>query len=439
LRQIKAFLVLTYKETIEYLYSRLPVFHRIGAAALKPGLQNTHALLKIVGNPEVKFKSIHIAGTNGKGSTSHYLAAILQCAGYKTGLYTSPHVKDFRERIRLNGQMISKAYVVKFVEEELPKFEGIDASFFELTVALAFKYFAEKKVDIAVIETGLGGRLDSTNVITPELSVITNIGFDHTDLLGNTLPEIAAEKAGIIKPSTPVVIGETNTETQAVFAATAKASGANILFADKQYNVISHSDFSAAKPTLGIKVQDKKGKVKEYQSELTGQYQLKNILTVLTTVDELRKLGYTIPDKAVKQGLANVVSITGLQGRWQVINKKPLAIADTGHNFDGIKQTMAQLKQVNKEQLHIVFGVVADKDLAKVLPLLPKNATYYFCRANVPRALDAALLFETATAAGLNGLPYPTVKKAYNAAKKNAAPNDVIYIGGSTFVVAEAI
>lgn len=439
MRQIKAFLVLTYKQTIEYLYSRLPVFHRIGAAALKPGLQNTHALLKIVGNPEVKFKSIHIAGTNGKGSTSHYLAAILQCAGYKTGLYTSPHVKDFRERIRLNGQMIAKGYVVKFVKDELPKFNGIDASFFELTVALAFKYFAEKKVDIAVIETGLGGRLDSTNVITPELSVITNIGYDHTDLLGDTLPKIATEKAGIIKPSTPVVIGETYAETKVVFAATAKASNAPVIFADKEYSVTGHTNFSAIKPKLSVQVKDKKGVVKEYASELTGQYQLKNILTVLTAVDELRKLGYTIPDKAVKQGLANVVSITGLQGRWQVINKKPLAIADTGHNYDGIKQTMAQLKHLNKGRLHIVFGVVADKDLAKVLPLLPKTATYYFCKANVPRALDATLLFETAAAAGLNGLAYPTVKKAYNAAKKNAAPNDVIYIGGSTFVVGEVI
>jgi dihydrofolate synthase/folylpolyglutamate synthase len=430
---------LTYSETIEYLYSRLPVFHRIGAAALKPGLQNTEALLKIVGNPERSFKTIHIAGTNGKGSTSHYLAAIMQCAGYKTGLYTSPHVKDFRERIRLNGRMLSKAYVVKFVAEELPRFKGIDASFFELTVAMAFKYFAEKKVDIAIIETGLGGRLDSTNVISPELSVITNIGFDHTDLLGDTLPKIASEKAGIIKPNTPVVIGETQAETKTVFIETAKRNNAAIVFADKEYSTIGHTNFSAVKPKLSIKVKDKKGAIKEYASELTGQYQLNNILTVLTAVDVLRKQGYSIPDKAAKQGIANVVSITGLQGRWQVVNKKPLAIADTGHNYDGIKQTMAQLKHLNKGHLHIVFGVVADKDLAKVLPLLPRNATYYFCKANVPRALDAGTLHKTATAANLKGLPYPTVRKAYNAALKQASTNDLIYIGGSTFVVGEII
>jgi dihydrofolate synthase/folylpolyglutamate synthase len=430
---------LTYNQTIEYLYSRLPVFHRIGAAALKPGLGNTEALLSILNNPEQKFKSIHIAGTNGKGSTSHYLAAILQCAGYKTGLYTSPHVKDFRERIRLNGQMISKAYVVKFVEEELPKFNHIDASFFELTVAMAFKYFAEKKVDIAVIETGLGGRLDSTNVITPDLSIITNIGYDHTDLLGDTLAKIAVEKAGIIKPDTPVVIGETHTETKAVFTETAKRNNAPIVFADKEYSVTGVADFSAQKPRLTVTAKNKKGEAKHYTSELTGQYQQKNIATVLAAVEELRKQGYTIPDSAVKKGLANVVTITGLLGRWQIINKKPLAIADTGHNYDGIKQTMAQLKQLNKGHLHIVFGVMADKDLAKVLPLLPRNATYYFCKANVPRALDANLLYDIATGAGLKGLPYPTPRKAYNAAKKNAAPNAVIYVGGSTFVVGEIV
>lgn len=432
-------IVLTYKQTIEYLYSRLPVFHRIGAAALKPGLGNTEALLSILNNPENKFKSIHIAGTNGKGSTSHYLAAILQCAGYKTGLYTSPHVKDFRERIRLNGQMISKAYVVKFVEEELPKFSKVDASFFELTVAMAFKYFAEKKVDVAVIETGLGGRLDSTNVIKPDLSIITNIGYDHTDLLGDTLAKIATEKAGIIKADIPVIIGESHAETKAVFTETAKRNNATILFADKEYSINGTANISAQKPHLAVMVKSKKGKAKQYTSELTGQYQQKNIATVLAAVDVLRKQGYTIPESAVKKGLANVVSITGLQGRWQIANKKPLAIADTGHNYDGIKQTMAQLKALNKGHLHIVFGVVADKDLAKVLPLLPRNATYYFCKANVPRALDANLLHETATAAGLKGLAYPTPRKAYNAAKKNAAPYDTIYIGGSTFIVGDII
>lgn len=437
--QKNCFIALTYSQTIEYLYSRLPVFHRIGAAALKPGLQNTVDMLRILGNPEQTFKTIHIAGTNGKGSTSHYLAAILQCAGYKTGLYTSPHVKDFRERIRLNGRMVPKAYVVQFVKEKLPLFGGIDASFFELTVGMAFDYFAKKKVDIAVIETGLGGRLDSTNVITPQLSVITNIGYDHTDLLGNTLALIATEKAGIIKQEVTVVIGETHTETKGVFTERAKGLKAPIVFADKTYSITNSSLTKGFPPKLKVEVKNNIGEIEHYTSELTGPYQVKNICTVLAAVDQLRKQGFKIPDKAVKQGLENVVGITGLLGRWQVLQQKPLVIADTGHNYDGLKETMSKLQALNKSDMHIVFGVVADKDLAKVLPLLPRRATYYFCKANVPRALNADELTTIAAAAGLQGKAYGSCRKAYNAAQKAANTNSVVYIGGSTFVVGEIL
>ncbi len=428
---------MTYQQTLDYLYARLPVFHRIGAAALKPGLGNIIALCDIIDNPQNSFETIHIAGTNGKGSTSHYLAAILQAAGYKTGLYTSPHVKDFRERIRVNGQMISKDFVVKFVAEKMPLYKDIDASFFELTVALAFDYFKKKKVDIAIIETGLGGRLDSTNIICPRLSIITNIGYDHMDLLGNTLAAIASEKAGIIKTNTPVVIGERNEETAPIFIAKAQAEKAPIIFAEDIYGLKKQSQ-SALK--LAIEVTNKSTKKKSnYISQLTGNYQLKNIATVLTSVSQLRQQGFVIPEKAVKEGLAKVVSITGLLGRWQVINQKPYTVADTGHNYDGLIQTMQQLKELKKEQLHIVFGVVADKDLDKVLPLLPKKAHYYFCKPNLMRGLDATILQEKAAQYGLNGEAYTTCKKAYNAAVRHANANDAIYIGGSTFVVGEII
>lgn len=423
--------VLTYQQTLDYLYAQLPVFHRIGPAALKPGLGNIIALCNRINNPQNSFKTIHIAGTNGKGSTSHYLAAILQSAGYKTGLYTSPHVKDFRERIRVNGRMVSKNYVVKFVEERLPVFKGIDASFFELTVAMAFEYFAIKKVDIAIIETGLGGRLDSTNIISPELCIITNIGYDHMDLLGDTLPKIAAEKAGIIKPKIPVVIGERNKETQEVFIAKAKQEKAPIIFAEDAYKV---KPIVQQPGKLTVQAGDKK-----YTSELTGNYQLKNIATVLAAVDELKSKGFSIPDKAIKQGLANVVTLTGLPGRWQVINQKPLAIADTAHNYDGLKLTMHQLQQLKKANLHIVLGVVADKDLGKILPLLPKKATYYFCKPNLMRGLDAVTLQTQAAKFGLKGEVYASCKKAYHAALKAAKANDAIYVGGSTFVVGEII
>lgn len=429
---------MTYAQTIQYLYTHLPVFHRIGAAALKPGLQNTLGMLQILGNPHRNFNSIHIAGTNGKGSTSHYLAAILQSAGYKTGLYTSPHVKDFRERIRVNGKPIPKAQVVKFVAEKMPLFKDIDASFFELTVGMAFKYFDDKKVDIAVIETGLGGRLDSTNVITPQLSVITNIGLDHTDLLGNTLAQIATEKAGIIKPGIPVVIGQTQAETKPVFVAKAKTENASLVFADAIYKAQNATTLYGAKPKLQLDIINKKGLKRTYKSQLTGQYQLKNIVTVLAAVDALRAQGFKISESAVKNGLENIVAITGLLGRWQVLNSRPLTIADTGHNYDGLKETMAQLQKLEKT-MHIVFGAVADKDLAKVLPILPRNATYYFCKANVPRAMDAQALYDAATTAGLQGNYYASCKKAYNAAKKNAAHNAVIYVGGSTFVVGEIL
>lgn len=429
--------VLTYQQTLNYLYAQLPVFHRIGAAALKPGLGNIIALCNAIDNPQNSFETIHIAGTNGKGSTSHYLAAILQAAGYKTGLYTSPHVKDFRERIRVNGQMVSKDFVVKFVAEKMPLYKAIDASFFELTVALAFDYFKKKKVDIAIIETGLGGRLDSTNIIAPRLSIITNIGYDHMDLLGNTLAAIASEKAGIIKPNTPVVIGERNIDTASVFSAKAQTEKASIVFAEDVFSLKKQGQ-SALKLVVeaGNKLTRKKS---TYTSQLTGNYQLKNIGTVLTAVEQLRQQGFIILEKAVKEGLAKVVTITGLLGRWQVINQNPYTVADTGHNYDGLKETMLQLKELKKGQLHMVFGVVADKDLDMVLPLLPKKAHYYFCKPNLVRGLDATILKEKAALFGLKGETYTSCKKAYHAAIKHASPKDAIYIGGSTFVVGEII
>lgn len=428
---------MTYKQTIDYLYSRLPVFHRIGAAALKPGLDNIINLCNRINNPQHSFRTIHIAGTNGKGSTSHYLASILQSAGYKTGLYTSPHVKDFRERIRINGKKVSEGYVVNFVEEKMPLFDGIDSSFFELTVALAFNYFADKKIDVAIVETGLGGRLDSTNIITPDLSVITNIGFDHMDLLGNTLPQIAFEKAGIIKNGVPVVIGEKHKETADVFKVKANTESAPLVFASDNYKI---TPINSPIGTLKIIATNKILLTeKTYRSELTGNYQLKNIATVLATIDELRKLGYNISEKAVKQGLANVVSQTGLLGRWHVLQQKPFVVADTAHNYDGLKETMAQLKQLNYNVLHIVLGVVADKDLGKVLPLMPKKARYYFCKPNLMRGLEADKLQQISLTYGLKGSVFLSCKKAYVEALKSATPNDVIYIGGSTFVVGEII
>lgn len=409
---------MNYQKTLDYFFERLPMFQRIGATAYKANLDNTIAICKLLNNPENKFKSIHIAGTNGKGSTSHMLASVLQSSGLKVGLYTSPHLKDFRERIKINGKMIPQQNVIDFVNKYIQQLaeEQIQPSFFEMTVGLAFDYFANEKVDIAVIEVGLGGRLDSTNVITPEISVITNISYDHTALLGNTIEKIAIEKAGIIKINIPVVIGETQTETKSIFIQIAKEKNAPIIFADK-------SSFE----------------YKNIETDLLGMYQQKNIKTVLASIDVLKKKGFQISDKAICDGLKNVVKQTGLLGRWQILSQNPLCIADTGHNEAGIKEVVHQISQIPHQQLHFVIGMVNDKDISEILRLLPENAIYYFCKAKIPRALDAEDLKNQALVFGLKGNIYSSVAEAFSSAKQNADEKDLIFIGGSTFVVAEVL
>ena len=396
------------------MFAQLPMYQRQGASAYKVDLTNTVKLASYLGNPEIKFKSVHVGGTNGKGSTSHMLASILQEAGYKVGLYTSPHLKDFRERIRINGHMMSKDYVVEFIAEHKPYFEENQLSFFEMTVGMAFNYFAASNVDIAIVEVGLGGRLDSTNIITPEVSVITNIGLDHTKFLGNTLEEIANEKAGIIKNNIPVVIGRTTSETKIVFTEKAKKCKATIKFAEELKGV-------------------------EYASDLLGEYQKENIRTVFCTVETLKQKHWEIDEKSLKNGLQNVVANTGLLGRWQVIRQFPKVICDTAHNEDGLRSTMLQLSKEKFDQLHIVLGVVDDKDLDTILHLFPTNASYYFAKPNLPRGLDEKKLEKKATEYNLTGKKYKSVNLAYNAALQYATNDDVIYVGGSTFVVAEII
>ena len=428
---------MTYPQTLDYLYTRLPMFTRIGAAAMKKDLHNTIALCNHLGNPQDKFKTIHVAGTNGKGSTSHMLAAVLQKAGYKTGLYTSPHLKDFRERIRVNGEMISESYVVDFTEKEKDLIEEISPSFFEVTVAMAFAYFEEQQVDIAVIEVGLGGRLDSTNIILPELSVITNISFDHTNLLGNTLQEIAYEKAGIIKPGIPVVIGEKQDESYPVFTEKAATTNSELIFASTE---LHNSDTRREKTELVTSVYHGSSLLyKDLRLDLTGTYQLKNVLTVIQSVLTLNKIGFNIPDQAVYSALAHTVAITGLQGRWQTIGTNPLVICDTGHNIAGINEVLENIQATPHEQLHIVIGMLKDKDVSSVLQLLPKTASYYFCQPLLERALAAQELATQAEKYGLKGLVYGTVHAALDAAKSDAAINDLIFVGGSTFVVAEVL
>jgi dihydrofolate synthase / folylpolyglutamate synthase len=430
-------LQMTYPETIAYLFSRLPMYHRIGAAAYKADLTNTHALCDLLGHPEEKFRSIHVAGTNGKGSTSHMLAAILQTAGYKTGLYTSPHLKDFRERIRIDGAMIPEAEVTSFVENNQKEFDKIDLSFFEWTVGLCFDYFAREKVDIAVIETGLGGRLDSTNLITPEISLITNISFDHTGLLGNTLEAIAREKAGIIKKGVPVVIGEENNTTKNIFIQRAADLESTIYFP------AMHARIKVEKATpdrLHLDVEMKGGaRYKNLELDLTGEYQVKNIAGVLETVRVLKLQGWKITDENVYTALKDVKALTGLMGRWQRISERPLTICDVAHNEAGIREVVRQLARTPHSHLHFVLGMVNDKDVASILALLPKDATYYFCKAAIPRALDAAALQEEAEKFQLKGNKYSAVRDALNAAQEAAAENEIVFVGGSTFVVAEAL
>ncbi|MBN1199590.1 MAG: bifunctional folylpolyglutamate synthase/dihydrofolate synthase [Bacteroidales bacterium] len=435
---------MNYQETLLWLYSQLPMYQRIGGAAYKDTLDNTITLCNLLGNPQNYFESIHIAGTNGKGSVSHMLASILQEQGYKTGLYTSPHLKDFRERIRVNGHLIPKRKVTAFIKKYREAFEQIQPSFFEMTVGLAFDYFREEEVDIAIVEVGMGGRLDSTNIITPLVSVITNISLDHMQFLGDTPEKIAIEKAGIIKPGVPVVIGETQPETEALFRKKAQDAGSFILFADQGtgYRMSKRSgDPETSGPDAG------------YQLPLQGSYQKKNLKTVLAVVEVLRHLRkpYVDPasgnlhpvslitDQALRSGLNNVIVNTGLQGRWQILSERPLTICDTGHNEAGIREVVHQLAETPHNNLHIVFGQVDDKETESILALLPKEAAYYFCKANIPRGRDAFNLKHRAEEAGLKGSAYESVQKALAAARESARSDDLIFIGGSTFVVAEVL
>ncbi len=429
---------MNYKETLDWLFSQLPMYQRIGKAAYKADLVNTIKLDTYFNHPHKKFKSIHIAGTNGKGSVSHMLASVLQTAGYKVGLYTSPHLKDFRERIKINGQMIPEAEVIDFVEKHKNYFEEIQPSFFEMTVAMAFDYFERSKIDVAVVEVGMGGRLDSTNIITPDLSVITNIGFDHTVFLGDTLEKIAGEKAGIIKSGVPVVIGETQTETEQVFKKTASERGSRIEFADQVYSADYSMQTMDGKQVFTISA---KGKIlyENLKLDLLGIYQRKNICTVLRSLDLLKELNYKIDSEHIYRGIESASRTTGLMGRWQILNQKPLTICDTGHNYEGMSYVVEQIRNTPYKNLHIVFGVVDDKDVDKVMTILPKEATYYFTRASIPRALNEELLKQKAEKFELLGKTYSTVQIAIENAKKNAGVNDLIFIGGSTFVVADAL
>lgn len=423
---------MNYEETIEYLFNCAPLFQQVGSSAYKEGLDTTHKLDAHFGHPHRKFRTIHIAGTNGKGSTSHTIASILQAAGYKVGLYTSPHLIDFRERIRVNGTPISKEFVVDFVEKERSFFEPLHPSFFELATAMAFHYFENQHIDIAVVEVGLGGRLDCTNIIDPELSIITNISFDHTQFLGNTLAEIAAEKAGIIKPGTPVVIGETTPETKIIFSNTAAKEEAEIIFAENE-NVLHKA----------TPVQD--GYIYEsadygtLHGELGGDYQVKNTATILAALRILLKKGYKISSDTVQKGITRVTSSTGLMGRWQKIADNPRTVCDAGHNIGGIKYVTEQLARQEYNTLRIVFGMVNDKDISGVLAMMPKDATYYFARACVKRALDSSELREKAMTYGLKGSHYPTVADALEAARREASNDDFIFVGGSCFVVADLL
>jgi len=424
---------MNYRETVQYMYERLPMFSRIGAAAIKKDLDNTIALCAALQNPHTKFPSIHIAGTNGKGSVSHMLASVLQKAGYKTGLYTSPHLKDFRERIRINGIPVEEKEVIDFITSNHTLIETIEPSFFELTVAMAFHVFAKEKVDIAVIETGLGGRLDSTNIITPRLSVITNIGFDHMQMLGHTLPEIAFEKAGIIKPDIPVVIGELLPETKSVFEKKADECRSDLLFAEENFSVVSCKQ----KEFLSIEVKDKENSIHTYDLDLKGSYQQKNLLTVLQAIDVLKNQGWNISEEILREGLKTVQQNTGLAGRWQIVQHQPQVIMDVAHNTDGIQQMVTQLKETHHHQLHIVMGMVSDKDVSSVLNLLPKDAVYYFTKAQIPRAMNEVQLQSLASTYGLNGHHFENVNIAINTALKQADKDDLIIICGSVFVVGE--
>jgi dihydrofolate synthase / folylpolyglutamate synthase len=431
---------MNYQQSVSYLFSKLPVFERTGITAYKGDLTNVIAFCALLGNPQETLNAIHVAGTNGKGSSSHMLASILQEKGLKVGLFTSPHLKDFRERIRINGEKIPKSYVTGFVKKYITEFERIGLSFFEMTVGLAFEYFNNCEVDLAVIEVGLGGRLDSTNIITPLVSVITNISFDHMQLLGNTLEKIAGEKAGIIKPGVPVVIGESQREIRHVFLEKAKETGSDVLFADSLFALKRKASPDALNDHFNVDIlRDDKPFLKNIRTPLTGIYQLKNIVTVMGVIEKLNSIGISISGDEIRRGFRRVIRNTHLSGRWQVMSRSPLTIYDTGHNEAGLIEIINQLNSISFHQLHFVFGVVKDKDISKILTILPKNATYYFCRAAIPRALDQEDLKRQAIQAGLTGESYPSVRQALTAAREKAEKEDLIFVGGSTFVVSEAM
>lgn len=428
---------MNYTETVEYLFSRLPMFSRIGADAFKKDLTNTIRLCEAISNPHKKFRSIHIAGTNGKGSTSHILAAVLQTAGYRTGLYTSPHLKDFRERIKVNGEWCDEAFVIGFTERIQPLIEEIEPSFFEITVAMAFDYFAKQEVDIAVIEVGLGGRFDSTNIITPELSIITNIGWDHMNMLGDTLEKIAFEKAGIIKPGIPVVIGETIPETKQVFITKAAETHSPVFLAQDERYI---SDWEYKHHRLFIEVTETAHENHtRYELDLPGLYQSKNLLTVLSSIRQLQLKGWNITGNNIHKALGQVKKLTGLHGRWELIQQHPDVILDVGHNEDGITQIVRQLELTDCHHLHIIIGMVKDKEIDKVLALLPQHAAYYFTQAQIPRALDAKTLQGHAANFGLKGEVFADVNLALKDALGHAHKEDLILICGSVFLVGEVI
>ncbi len=428
---------MTYQETLEWMFNKLPMYQRIGAAAYKADLNNTIQLLDLLDNPHHSFKSVHVAGTNGKGSVSHTLASVFQEAGYKTGLYTSPHLRDFRERIRINGEMIPEENVVQFIDTYKDKFEAMELSFFEMTVGMAFDYFRKEKVDIAIVEVGMGGRLDSTNLITPELSIITNIDFDHTKFLGDTRAKIAYEKAGIIKPGIPVVIGETHPETEQVFIDKAKECGSPIYFADQIFDCdkIYFESFTEQKFDVW---KNSELYMEALEIPLMGNYQQKNLTTVMCAIDLLRNK-FNLSDDDIRDGIGKVIRNTHLMGRWQILCKDPLTIADTGHNVAGITEVVRQLAEMHYGKLHFVLGMVNDKDVDSVLQLLPRGAEYYFCKADIPRGLDANILAEKAFDMGLRGQVFESVSHAYRSAVNNARFGDVVFIGGSNFTVAEVV
>jgi dihydrofolate synthase/folylpolyglutamate synthase len=424
---------MNYQETLEFLYEKLPQFTRIGEAAYKKDIHNTVALCDALNNPQQAFKSIHIAGTNGKGSVSHMLASVLQEAGYKTGLYTSPHLYDFRERIRINGEMISKDEVVDFTHSIQPLIDQINPSFFEVTVAMAFDYFARQKVDVAVIETGLGGRLDSTNIITPVLSIITNIGWDHMQLLGDSLEKIAFEKAGIIKKQVPIVIGKKQAESWPVFLSKANEMDAPILLAGEKQSIVA---YHWEQEKFLIKT-NSEGRQNTFELDLCGVYQCENLLTVLASIDQLTKTGFSIGHNALQVGLRNTKKNTGLLGRWEQLSSHPALVLDVAHNAEGIEQVLRHLQQTAYGKLHLIMGMVKDKDCGRVLALLPKDATYYFTQAQLPRALPAGALAALASEWGITGSTYENVNAAIEAAQQKAAPNELLLVCGSIFLVAE--